>query len=138
MNKLIPLALLLCACPGKVKESVHVEALDGYERATKSAIKQINGYVGCPFLLMGGDESHPDITVRGGHDHESPWDATPNINTKACIAAHTIGHGLGLEHDPGPDPIGIMATCKDPATDEQNAIRVRDADVARLRLRFCR
>lgn len=134
MRALTLLALLLCACPGNVRESVHVEAQDGYETATKSAIKQINAFVGCPFLLMGGDESHPDIIVRGNWDHESPWDAPPNINSLACISAHKIGHGLGLEHS----TIGIMSTCADPATDEQNLIRVRDADVKLLKGKYCK
>lgn len=135
-------------------KAIGVRAIDGYSKATESAMDNINGWVGCKVFVPGdavivksedgapcGDPWRPEdewdhaaTAYRCNAARSEIFISKPgNINTQACIIQHELGHILGLQHH----RYGAMANCLDPANDQQNVLKVRDADVAKLKKEFC-
>ena len=151
MRALLVLVVLFGCNTSPVKERVVVRA-DDFHRPTQSAIKIINGFVGCDFLAYGGKA--PNVIVKSDDGEPCGLPFHPNIDDghsatayrcsdgtaqilialpgdlhdQACIVAHELGHTLGLKDA----KMGIMNqyNCND-------FIRVSDADVAFLKARHC-
>lgn len=143
--------------PGAAKTTIGMQATDGYGEELDAAMDIWNGFVGCKFLVPGddttvksddgepcGDAMRPEeewghaataYDCKNGH-YEILISTPGNVNTQACIIAHEIGHRLkqfGIEHN----SIGVMGHCNDPANNQQNVLRIRDADSAAIRKHFC-
>ena len=147
----------------KAARTFGVTSDGNYSEPTRSAMDVINGFVGCEFLVPGDDAivmstdgtpcgkafhkniesghsamayactdpSDPDYR---GHRWEIHVEQPGNIHTQACIAAHELGHALGLEDAATKSSIGIMNQHVCP----EKQIVLADAESKFLRDKFCK
>jgi len=143
------------SCTDRTPKQVLGVSSKDFSRPAAAAVKIINGFAGCDFLVFTpNDNATIDIRSDDGEPcgqpfHELVGDghsaaayrcpgrnpqfeiliASPgDIHDQACIAAHEIGHALGLQD--GGKGIMNQHDCPD-------FIRLSDAEVDQLRAKFC-
>jgi len=148
-----------CRALPEAKQTFGVAWTDEYKEPTEAAMDLINGFVGCKLLIPGSDgivkgadgepcgkafhenipDEHHSARAFQCNDPSRPfrWEAhiylPGDSRTQMCIAAHEIGHMLGMEDKPA-SYRGIMNQKVCP----EKQIILSDEEVEYLSGRFCK